>query len=824
MDLPTNKSVVKNTYHYNAMITVCEKTKKDRKALGLLEEMSEKGVAKNEVTFSSAISACEKNGNYDMALKLLKRMEDDGVPRTVIAYNAAISACEKGLKSGLAMEIFAKMKGEKGVVPTVITYSALISACEKCGQWKLALEVLEEMKQSGFGGNVIAYSACISALSRGQQWEKALEIFREIEQFGNNPSVVTYNATMTALEKGLQWERALDLFDEMKFKNLPITVVSYGSAISACEKGYQWKQCLDFLDEMTERRIVKNVIIFGAAMSCMEKSCRADIAFQLMERMKLEGVYPNVHIFNSAISACARCSMPSRGYELFQEMEKADVKRDVVTYNAVLDAVCPDVKLSRRLFEEGVRKGFYARVSRLGEQWWELDLHFLSLGGGEIALGWWFEECLVPFLVNGSKLAAVKSINIVTGYGKTRMRGARHGDDGMRKRVRGMLRYMNVQEKEQPNKGRVQIDKEAFTREVERHGGKIVFDSEGYRKFREQETTANAMPDVIQVRRPRRGAPRKEDQMGLGGGVHGGRDEQGDRNGRRREDDHSGDRFAGCGDNRRDQGFHRRDDNHDNRAGPPQRQDRYENERRNNNNERHEDHFQRHEDHFRRGRSDRSEELHMRTRPRNEDYHRRRDDVGNGNHVDARHYQQRHSRSRSRSPGRRRGGNTHQLPHDRFREPHRDRMSPGRIKEHDRRRGESRGNSGGKSPDFYRRRDNDRPICRRSRSRSRSRDRLPEFRGWRDVKRNNRFMPPQASSFDRFTSPPSVRERQNRPSSRFEYGGANSCPIELREKTRLHSDDSAPSGEVDHSVEKNQSARGYSIGAAPLCSKRGYDV
>ena len=128
MDARAKDGVCKNIYHYNAMITVCEKTKKDRKALALLEEMTEKKVQKNEVTFSSAISACEKNRNYNMALELLKRMEDEGVPRTVIAYNVASSACEKGLKSGLAMEIFAKMKGEKGVVPTVITYSALISA------------------------------------------------------------------------------------------------------------------------------------------------------------------------------------------------------------------------------------------------------------------------------------------------------------------------------------------------------------------------------------------------------------------------------------------------------------------------------------------------------------------------------------------------------------------------------------------------------------------------------------------------------------------------------------------------------------------------
>jgi pentatricopeptide repeat protein len=104
---------------------------------------------------------------------------------------------------------------------------------------------------------------------------------------------------------------------------------------------------------MTEMGIRKNVIIFGAAMSCMEKSCRADIAFQLMDRMKLEDVAPNVHIFNSAISACARCNLWEKGYDLFKEMEQAGVPRDVVTYNAVLDAVCSQVELGRKLFKEG---------------------------------------------------------------------------------------------------------------------------------------------------------------------------------------------------------------------------------------------------------------------------------------------------------------------------------------------------------------------------------------------------------------------------------------------------------------------------------------
>lgn len=42
--------IQKNTFHYNSMISVCEKVRDYRKALYLLNEMKSKNVAKNEVT------------------------------------------------------------------------------------------------------------------------------------------------------------------------------------------------------------------------------------------------------------------------------------------------------------------------------------------------------------------------------------------------------------------------------------------------------------------------------------------------------------------------------------------------------------------------------------------------------------------------------------------------------------------------------------------------------------------------------------------------------------------------------------------------------
>jgi len=85
----------------------------------------------------------------------------------------------------------------------------------------------------------------------------------------------------------------------------------------------------------------------------------------------------------------------------------------------------------------------------------------------------------------------------------------------MRKRILAMLRFMNIREVEQPNKGRIHIDKEALTAEVEKNGGKIVFDEEGYRKWKQEETTANQTPSIPQTIRNRNGAPRRDEDLGV---------------------------------------------------------------------------------------------------------------------------------------------------------------------------------------------------------------------------------------------------------------------------------------------------------------------
>ncbi len=76
-------------------------------------------------------------------------------------------------------------------------------------------------------------------------------------------------------------------------------------------------------------------------------------------------------------------------------------------------------------------------------------------------------------------------------------------DDGMRLRVRAMLKYMKISEISQPNKGRIHINKTELIEEVKKNGGKINFDVTGYTRFKEEETTSNKFPDVPQRVRAR---------------------------------------------------------------------------------------------------------------------------------------------------------------------------------------------------------------------------------------------------------------------------------------------------------------------------------
>ena len=59
----TVDDVEKNTFHYNSMISVCEKVRDHRRALSLLDEMDAKRIHKNEVTYVPSLNHCRHDSH-----------------------------------------------------------------------------------------------------------------------------------------------------------------------------------------------------------------------------------------------------------------------------------------------------------------------------------------------------------------------------------------------------------------------------------------------------------------------------------------------------------------------------------------------------------------------------------------------------------------------------------------------------------------------------------------------------------------------------------------------------------------------------------------
>lgn len=512
-DWVTKEAKVKlNNFHFNSFLNICAKCHDWKRAIEVLNvEMKNDGVAKDEFSYTCAINSCVYN--CDKAIELFNQMRAERIkPRNEILYNALISTCSTGFNIKGAIDTYSKMK-EDGINPNVKTYSALITCCEKCRKWELALKYLNEMKDKGLTNCPYSYSAAIGACGNCGQWGKALELFRELAT--DKATEVIYAVTIEALQKCLQWEKALDLFEEAKSKIDRVTVVSYGSAISACAKGFQYLQCLGYLDELTTNQIPKNCIIYGAAISCMEKCFRCDIIFKLFHQMKIDNINPTSYIYKTIMTACAKCQLWKQGLDVFIEMNALGLEKDLVAYNTVLDLTCPyDMEKAREIFQQGVQHGLYARLFKSDDNnsYFEIDLHFLSVGAAITAILCWFDEFVIPHFTTTDPNS--KTIHIITGYGKSRMENIvkkenTYAKQGIAKHVRKVLELLNLKEIPQHNIGMVKLCTETFQKELVENNRKIILNTEAYMEYVVDDLNIVAA-DIQNIKQVQRGLVQQE--------------------------------------------------------------------------------------------------------------------------------------------------------------------------------------------------------------------------------------------------------------------------------------------------------------------------
>ncbi|KAK3274783.1 hypothetical protein CYMTET_17051 [Cymbomonas tetramitiformis] len=300
-----------NLYHYNSLISACEKSGLWEEAFRVLAKLKVAGKLRPDtVTYTTLISACEKAGKWERALRLYSVMIAEGVPPNVMTYSALIAACRRGGQWKWAMTIYLDMRAAS-VAPNKMTYSALMAALGEGKQLDRARLLLDQMRNEGVWPDAAIYNALITACRHDKNWELALQTFQQMEAAGVAPDRTTYNALLTVLGEARKTAQALKLFETMR---VPPDTVTYTAVIhllgddGQCDKAYQ------LFSAMPARAIPRDIHAYTAMLSAYAHAHSAEAAEKarlLHVAMQDEGFKPSVISYNTLITAYRNAAQPT---------------------------------------------------------------------------------------------------------------------------------------------------------------------------------------------------------------------------------------------------------------------------------------------------------------------------------------------------------------------------------------------------------------------------------------------------------------------------------------------------------------------------------
>jgi len=237
-----------NLFHFNAIISACEKSGYWYTALLLLAEVRTRRIRPDTITYSTLISACGKGKRSDLALQLFEEMKKNSIAANVITYNALISTCEKTSKLEEAIKICDEMIAAN-VKPDIVTYSALISACEKVGEYERAWSFFEQCKEEGMRPDRIAFNALISACDKGHRPDLAQKAFDLMKAQGVAMDSITVCSLMSAYATAGNIHKTREVFDSCKEKSPALLLAFYHELIRSCHNEGDYKTAISYLEQ-----------------------------------------------------------------------------------------------------------------------------------------------------------------------------------------------------------------------------------------------------------------------------------------------------------------------------------------------------------------------------------------------------------------------------------------------------------------------------------------------------------------------------------------------------------------------------------------------
>ena len=375
--------VYPNVFIYNATISSYDKSAHWQFALYLFQEMSFKQIFPSVVTYNSMISACGKGGEWQRALQFFHSILDRKLSPTVVSYTAAICALEKSHWQG-ALSLFSTMAG-RNISPDVITCNALISSCEKGNQWQMALNFFQHICQLQLQPNLVSYNAIIC----DKTWQQSLQILQNMSEAKLHPDFVTYSSIIGSLSKSGLWQLALYFLQRSVSLSLP-DVISYNVSIHCCAAASEWQQALEVVQSMVSNKVSPTVVSSTTIINSLPAS-KWPVALHLWQKIQGDGLEP-----------------------------------DSIAWSIMLDFLCgSQIGLAQAFFESALKAKMLEDLVSSGHE--ILDLHGYSVGASQLAVCWWLQMTVAPYLqerwIQNDPKSTSKfyQITLVTGFGSLKI-------------------------------------------------------------------------------------------------------------------------------------------------------------------------------------------------------------------------------------------------------------------------------------------------------------------------------------------------------------------------------------------------------------------
>ena len=223
-------------------------------------------------------------------------------------------------------------RGDDGRARAVVTaahWSELVTTACRCGKAAVAQELLVEMRTYGAEPSHHLLHAVIKASGRVGDHERALQVFRAMKVWGSHMNSDTYNYVMHACSEAGDMDSVWAVFGDMQSAGAVMTPLTYTTLIRALVKQRQPAAAVQMFNDMQDRH-----------------------------------VQPDSMTYAAVISAHALAGDLHEAVNVFAVMPQGNTEARVFAFNTVLDAVCGDAELSRKLFLQAMHEEAYPAFVR----------------------------------------------------------------------------------------------------------------------------------------------------------------------------------------------------------------------------------------------------------------------------------------------------------------------------------------------------------------------------------------------------------------------------------------------------------------------------